>query len=944
MSRIAISRMTEVLFCAVFVLSCAHENTRFQNNEFPVAPELKSATSLSMDDGLSSVHYLWGYYHILIDPLEMDFEIIPVRTLSGHWNILYWLEKSPCADCLEITGFSNSDHGTKLADIKITHPFDLPNITGFDVRGIVIFNGSGEFPISGLTFSDSALGDGELINPDGHTALYNSGTAGSGPDGFQGYLKGKFATATTPDSGLNGYIRYISDDPSNTRNAFFIGEEITRTFDLIMPPAPIILGYAVDASWSPPTVKPVTDPMTQFPTEANSPEAWKISVAENPIGQGLTEKGGSTILTIDVYDWQGSVTVTAPKIECPELFDGFVICEWVKDEADYSQYEATVENALLAPVGTYRCLIAVEDILNGTSPDWLDLTAYRIIALDIDEFVDAPPVALAKAEPNPQVLGEPVNFSDDGSYDPDGGDIVKYEWDWDNDGTFDEEGDNLFHTWNEPGIYEVQFRVTDDEGTSSVLDSPLEIVVTLHPGDLLWAKRAGGTGNDEGTGIATLSDDSTVVIGSFTGTATFGEGEPNETQLVSKGSSDIFIARWNIDGELEWAKRAGGKEWDESWGITAFSDDSVAVAGYFMGTAIFGLGEPNETQLESAGSEDLFIARYNSDGSLLWAKRAGGTDSDSGYSITALSDNSVIVCGYFESVAIFGEGEPNEIQLDSSGGYDIFVARYNSVGALEWAKNAGGAGDDRGFTLTTLSDNSVVISGWFQETSTFGSGEPNETLLVSVGYYDIFLARYNPDGTLAWASHAGGSGYDVCNGITTLSDNSIVITGSFQGTATFGEGEPNETQLDSSISYDLDIFIACYNPDGSFTWAKRAGGAGTDYGYGITSLSDNSTVLTGYFEETALFGPDEQNETQLVSSGGRDIFIAHFNPDGSLSWAKRADGTSSNQGRAITALSEDSTVAVGKIEGIAIFGPDEFNQTQLQSAGIFDIFIARFLQ
>ncbi|MCX6645479.1 MAG: hypothetical protein NTY09_03850, partial [bacterium] len=68
-----------------------------------------------------------------------------------------------------------------------------------------------------------------------------------------------------------------------------------------------------------------------------------------------------------------------------------------------------------------------------------------------------------------------------------------------------------------------------------------------------------------------------------------------------------------------------------------------------------------------------------------------------------------------------------------------------------------------------------------------------------------------------------------------------------------------------------------YNPDGTLAWAKRAGGAsGDDSGRGITALSDNSTVVTGGFHDSAKFGPGEPNETILESAGGRDIFIARF--------------------------------------------------------------------
>ena len=103
-----------------------------------------------------------------------------------------------------------------------------------------------------------------------------------------------------------------------------------------------------------------------------------------------------------------------------------------------------------------------------------------------------------------------------------------------------------------------------------------------------------------------------------------------------------------------------------------------------------------------------------------------------------------------------GKDELNETVLLSDGNYDIFIARYNPDGTLEWSKRAGGTGNDYGVGCTLLSDNTVVITGWIRDLATFGQGESNETVLTSAGSDDIFIARYNSDGLLLWAKRAGG--------------------------------------------------------------------------------------------------------------------------------------------------------------------------------------------
>ena len=398
--------------------------------------------------------------------------------------------------------------------------------------------------------------------------------------------------------------------------------------------------------------------------------------------------------------------------------------------------------------------------------------------------------------------------------------------------------------------------------------------LNFYDGDLIWAKRAGGIGYDGGYGITTLSDNSTIVVGNFSGSAIFGSGETNQITLNSAGLWDIFIARYNPDGTLAWAKRAGGLSDEVGLAITTLTDDSIVVTGWFWGTCTFGPDEPNETVLTHDELLDIFIARYNPDGSLVWAKRAGGPNHDYGYSITTLSDNSTVLAGYFYDSATFGPGELNQTILTSAGELDIFIARYNPDGTLAWAKRAGGTNYDYAYGITTLSDDSTVVTGYFYDSAIFGPDELNQTILTSAGELDIFIACYKPDGTLSWVKRAGGTSYDYSYGITTLSDNSTVITGFFSDSATFGPGEPNQTILLSAG--DWDIFIARYNPDGTLAWAKRAGGKYWDEGLGITTLSDNSTVVTGDYSDSATFGLCEPNETILAE--GYDIFIARFEP------------------------------------------------------------------
>ena len=392
----------------------------------------------------------------------------------------------------------------------------------------------------------------------------------------------------------------------------------------------------------------------------------------------------------------------------------------------------------------------------------------------------------------------------------------------------------------------------------------------LRAQDLAWAKRAGGTGFDEGRGIAVDGSGNSYVTGNFVGSATFGPGESNETTLTSAGGEDIFVAKYGASSDLVWAKRAGDTSFDGGQGIAVDGSGNSYVTGNFEDAATFGPGESNETTLTSAGFGDIFVAKYDASGDLVWAKRAGGTSDDQGIGIALDGSGNSYATGLFQGSATFGPGETNETTL--TGVFDIFVAKYDASGELVWAKRAGGTSDDGGIGIALDGSGNSYATGLFQGSATFGPGETNETTLT--GVFDIFVAKYDASGELVWAKRAGGTSDDGGVGIALDGAAHSYVTGQFVGSATFGPGETNETTLTSAGSDD--IFVAKYDASGDLVWAKRAGGTGFDEGRGIAVDGSGNSYVTGRFNDLATFGPGGTNETTLTSAGSDDIFVAKY--------------------------------------------------------------------
>lgn len=429
----------------------------------------------------------------------------------------------------------------------------------------------------------------------------------------------------------------------------------------------------------------------------------------------------------------------------------------------------------------------------------------------------------------------------------------------------------------------------------------------------LWAAQGGSaaTGDERTNGVAALDDGSSIVTGQFRGTATFGP-----FTLQSAGESDIFVARMNADGTFAWVIRAGGAGDDSGTGVSALPDGSSIVTGEFEGGPV-AFGATSLTSKGSNGLSDIFVARVTANGTFAWAIRGGGPTVDRANAVSALPDGSSLITGFFQgSPADFGA-----TSLTSDGNSDAFVARVSANGTFAWAAKVGGASFSEGKGVSALADGSGIVTGYFFDTADFGAIQR-----TSAGVGDVFVARVNANGTFAWVAQAGGVGDESGLGVSALADGSSIVTGYFYGTAGFGA-----TNLTSAGGGD--VFVARVNPNGTFAWATRAGGASFETGNAVSALADGSSVIGGEFYETATFG-----SATLTSAGNDDAFLARVNPDGSFAWATRAGGDGRDQALAVSALANGSLVLGGRFVGTAAFAP-----FSLTSAGGADAFIARYV-
>ncbi|MDY0152034.1 MAG: SBBP repeat-containing protein [Candidatus Cloacimonas sp.] len=438
-------------------------------------------------------------------------------------------------------------------------------------------------------------------------------------------------------------------------------------------------------------------------------------------------------------------------------------------------------------------------------------------------------------------------------------------------------------------------------------------IVTVPEADWLWAKQGGGQSEDFVRDIATDANGNSYVTGNYFGIANFGSFQlrslTGEAPPGTEQSSNIYVAKLDADGNYLWAKQAVGYQFDSGYCIATDSNSNVYVTGVFNDNIMFGT-----ISLTSSGNTDVFFAKLDANGNWLWAKKAGGSGADTGTSIASDNSGNVYATGIFAGTATFGS-----TQLTSSGGEDIYIAKLDTNGNWLWAKRAGGSNTDRGYGIATDSNMNSYVMGSFAGTSLFDTYE-----LSSSGNYDFFVGKLNPSGNWLWVKKGGGSGIDIGYSIDSDANGNHWVTGTFQGTATFGTSSLISSGGD-------DVFVAMLDSNGNYLWAKSAGGNGNDSGYGIASTSDGDSYITGHFTANASFG-----SIPLSSNGNNDIYVAKLDLNGNWLWAKKAGSSDNDFGYGITADLDGLAYVTGTFKGTVVFG-----SATLVSSGQSDVFIAK---
>jgi hypothetical protein len=440
-----------------------------------------------------------------------------------------------------------------------------------------------------------------------------------------------------------------------------------------------------------------------------------------------------------------------------------------------------------------------------------------------------------------------------------------------------------------------------------------------------------------------------------TAAGTLTEGKP-KSFIGQKGIGSSFIRSGNsfsfhveaydhqkelvIDPDLTWATYYGGGNEDEAEGIITDAAGNVFISGTTMSTS--GIATKGAYQTSISGglaNYDVFVAGFNSNGVPVWATYYGGDTSDVGVGMAIDKSGNLYVTGFTVSLSGIASSGAYQTKLSGNGSTnDAFLAKFSNTGAMLWSTYFGGSGNENGYSITVDAGGNPVIFG----TTSGGTG------LTTSGAYqtsfgggggDAFLAKFNSNGNLKWATYYGGYGYDAGYGIAADASGNLFVTG--VSTSPVGMATGGAWKM-SGDSVNGNAYVAKFDSTGNIKWGTYYGGNGGDLGFFIATLPSGEVAITGMTGSSS--GIATGGAYQKSLAGTSNVFLADFSTTGSVKWGTYYGGEGQDIGYGLASDNSGNLYVTGasiSTKGIATSGAYQTSNVSA-NGGVPDAFMAKF--
>ncbi|MBL7918160.1 MAG: T9SS type A sorting domain-containing protein [Bacteroidia bacterium] len=446
----------------------------------------------------------------------------------------------------------------------------------------------------------------------------------------------------------------------------------------------------------------------------------------------------------------------------------------------------------------------------------------------------------------------------------------------------------------------ISFKTNYDNSKTLVIDPSSNII---------WGNYAGGPALDYNTAMCKDSQNNLYTTGYSFSTSNIATSGVYQATL--SGSFDAYLLKYDTGGNNVWGTYFGGTDVDVSYSVFYDSNGNVYAGGDTFCTSNIASSGAHQTTY-GGGIDDAMLFKFDANGQRIWSTYFGGTLHDIIGALTVDANNNVIICGHTESSnAIATAGA---YQTTYGLQYDVFVAKFNSSGVLQWGTYFGDTGVDEAWGVDTDPSGDIYITGFTSSLFSISTPTAHQTTFGG-GNNDCFLIKMNAAGNnLMWGTYYGSGGDENGTGVELDNTGKVFLIGNTSSTINIASPGAYQTTIGSAE----DGFIASFNSNGVRLWATYFGGSDTDYIYDLFIDSSNNLFFAGQTLSPNAIATTGAYQQNIANVNNYDAYFAKFTNTGNITLATYYGGSESEGAKGIVVdpagkvyISGETTSTVG---------------------------------